>query len=87
VRLIEIEGQDVAACALEHASSLRECEFFLVTRIARAGGDLGYEIDFVVQTQTKEASLSFSWNTIENIVKKADRHFPDLRIACKRNFS
>jgi Ser-tRNA(Ala) deacylase AlaX len=60
VRLIEIEGRNVAACALEHASSLQECEFFLVTRMARAEGDLGYEIDFVVQTQTKKASLSFS---------------------------
>jgi len=83
VRLIEIEGHNVAACALEHASSLRECEFFFVTRMARAGGDLGYEIDFVVQTQTKEASLSFSWkvlricqslgantNTLEDTVKK-----------------
>lgn len=83
VRIIEIEGHDVAACALEHASNLRECEFFLITRVARAGGDSGYEIDFAVQTQAKEASLSFTrkilricqslganTNTIEDTVKK-----------------
>ena len=83
MRLIEIQGHDLAACALEHASSLRECKFFLVTMIARVGVDLGYEIEFVVQTQTTEASLSFLWkvlricqslgtntNTLEDPVKK-----------------
>ena len=29
VRVVEIENHDVAACALEHAGNLRECEFFL----------------------------------------------------------
>lgn len=86
VRVIEIEGHDIAACAMEHASNLRECEFFLVTRISRAGGNTGYEINFVVQSQAKEASMILSWkllricqdlganiNTVEDTVKKLDR--------------
>src|ERR671920_8115 len=44
IRVIEIEGHDVAACAMDHASDLRECEFFLVTGISKTGGDSGYEI-------------------------------------------
>jgi alanyl-tRNA synthetase len=83
VRVIEIEGHDIAACAMEHASNLVECEFFLVTRVARTGRDKGYEIDFVVQEQAKEVSLSLSekmlrichslganTNTVENTVNK-----------------
>jgi alanyl-tRNA synthetase len=86
VRVIEIEGHDIAACAMEHASNLRECEFFLVTRMSSAGGDAGYEINFVVQSQAKEASMILSWkllricqdlganiNTVEDTVKKLDR--------------
>jgi len=86
VRVIEIEGHDIAACAMEHASNLRECEFFLVTRMSKAGGDAGYEINFVVQSQAKEASMILSWkllricqdlganiNTVEDTVKKLDR--------------
>lgn len=82
VRLIEIQGHDVAACALEHASSLRECEFFLVTRIARAEGDLRYEIDFVVKLRLRRhlchsrgrysafVKVSANTNTLEDTVKK-----------------
>lgn len=86
VRVIEIEGHDIAACAMEHASNLRECEFFLVTRMSKAGGNAGYEINFVVQSQAKEASMILSWkllricqdlganiNTVEDTVKKLDR--------------
>ncbi len=32
MRIVEIEGHDVAACAMDHASDLHECDFFLVTR-------------------------------------------------------
>jgi Ser-tRNA(Ala) deacylase AlaX len=32
IRMVEIEGHDIAACAMDHASNLRECEFFLVTK-------------------------------------------------------
>lgn len=83
VRVIEIEGHDIAACAMEHASNLVECEFFLVTRVARVGRGIGYEIDFAVQSQAKEVSLSLSWkmlricqrlganaNTVEDTVNK-----------------
>jgi alanyl-tRNA synthetase len=86
VRVIEIEGHDIAACAMEHSSNLRECEFFLVTRMSKAGGDSGYEINFVVQSQAKEASMILSWkllricqdlganiNTVEDTVKKLNR--------------
>jgi alanyl-tRNA synthetase len=83
VRVIEIEEHDIAACAMEHASNLVECEFFLVTRVARIGRGQGYEIDFAVQTQAKEVSLSLSRkmlhichslganaNTVEDTVNK-----------------
>lgn len=86
IRVIEIEGHDIAACAMEHASNLRECEFFLVTRMSKAGGNAGYEINFVVQSQAKEASMILSWkllricqdlganiNTVEDTVKKLVR--------------
>jgi alanyl-tRNA synthetase len=86
VRVIEIEGHDIAACAMEHASNLGECEFFLVTKMSKAGGDAGYETKFVVQSQAKEASMILSWkllricqdlganiNTVEDTVKKLDR--------------
>ncbi|MGB7679040.1 MAG: hypothetical protein WBL49_09540, partial [Nitrososphaeraceae archaeon] len=83
VRVIEIEGHDVAACIMDHASDLRECEFFLVTRISRIGGNGEYEINFAVQNQAKEASIILSqkllqicqslganMNTVENTAKK-----------------
>jgi len=83
IRVIEIEGHDVAACIMDHASDLRECEFFLVTRISRIGGNGEYEINFAVQSQAKEASIILSqkllqicqslganMNTVENTAKK-----------------
>jgi alanyl-tRNA synthetase len=83
IRVIEIEGYDVAACAMEHASNLSECEFFLVTRVSRIGGAGEYEISFAVQNQAKEASIILSqkilkvcqslganMNTVESTVKK-----------------
>jgi alanyl-tRNA synthetase len=83
IRVIEIEGHDVAACAMDHASNLSECEFFLVTRVSRIGGAGEYEISFAVQNQAKEASILLSQkilniclglganlNTVENTVKK-----------------
>jgi alanyl-tRNA synthetase len=83
IRVIEIEGHDVAACIMDHASNLRECEFFLVTRISRIGGNGEYEINFAVQSQAKEASIILSqrllqicqslganMNTVENTAKK-----------------
>jgi alanyl-tRNA synthetase len=86
IRVIEIEGHDLAACAMDHASDVSECEFFLVTRISRIGGAAGYEINFTVQNQAKEASIIISrkllnichdiganFNTVENTVKKLNK--------------
>lgn len=57
-RVVEIEGLDVTACAVDHASNLKECDFFLVTRLSRSGGE--YEVDFVVGHQAKETAVSLS---------------------------
>jgi alanyl-tRNA synthetase len=87
VRVIEIEGHDVAACAMEHASNLHECEFFLVTRVSRTGrAHSEYEISFAVQNQAKEEAIMLSEklfyvcqelganiNTIEDTVKKMNK--------------
>ena len=83
IRVVEIEGHDVAACAMDHAEDLHECEFFLITRISRATGAGEYEINFAVQNQAKEASIILSrkllqicqslganMNTVENSVNK-----------------
>jgi alanyl-tRNA synthetase len=81
VRVIEIEGHDTAACAMEHAGNLQECDFFLVTRVSKSGSE--YEVDFVVGQQAKDTAISLSTkllrvcselganvNTIENTAKK-----------------
>jgi alanyl-tRNA synthetase len=85
VRIIEIQGHDVAACAMDHVSNIRECEFFLVTNFSAThlAGETEFEINFAVQNQAKEASIMMSQkmlqvcqelganiNTIENTVKK-----------------
>jgi alanyl-tRNA synthetase len=95
IRVIEIEGHDVAACAMDHASDLRECEFFLVTRVSRIGGAGQYEINFAVQDQAKEESIILSrkllnicqslganMNTVENTVKKMkeERNVCELKL-------
>jgi alanyl-tRNA synthetase len=81
VRVVEIENHDVAACSMEHANDLQECDFFLVTRVSKSGNE--YEVDFVVGRQAKDVAVSLSTNllrvckelgasinTIENTVKK-----------------
>jgi alanyl-tRNA synthetase len=83
IRVIEIEGLDVAACAMNHASNLSEIEFFLVTRVSNIGGGGEYEVSFAVQNQAKEVSIILSqkilkvcqslganMDTVENTVKK-----------------
>lgn len=85
IRVIEIEGHDVAACAMDHVPDLRGCEFFLITRVSRIGGAGEYEISFTGQNQAKEPSIKLSQNllnicqilgantnTVENTVKKLD---------------
>jgi alanyl-tRNA synthetase len=81
VRVVEIENHDVAACAMDHASNLHECDFFLVTRLSKSGSE--YEVDFVVGRQAKETAVTLSArllkvcgelganiNTVENTAKK-----------------
>jgi alanyl-tRNA synthetase len=82
VRVVEIEGHDVTACAMEHAANLRECEFFLATRLSRSGSE--YEVDFVVGSQARDAAAALSAkmmrvceelganpNTVESTTRKA----------------
>jgi alanyl-tRNA synthetase len=89
VRVVEIENHDVAACAMEHAENLHDCDFFLVTRVSKNGGE--YEVDFVVGKQAKETSLMISArlmnvcaelganiNTVESTAKK-------LKADCNEN--
>ncbi|MFQ6135250.1 MAG: DHHA1 domain-containing protein [Nitrososphaerales archaeon] len=59
VRIVEVEGYDYAACIREHASNTRECDFFLVTRVVKAGGE-GFQIDFLVGEDAKVRALELS---------------------------
>ena len=81
VKVVEIENHDVAACAMEHANNLQECDFFLVTRLSKSGSE--YEVDFVVGHQAKDIAVAVSAkllrvcnelganvNTIENTARK-----------------
>ncbi|MCI0561593.1 MAG: hypothetical protein MN733_24150 [Nitrososphaera sp.] len=81
VRVVEIENHDIAACAMEHAGNLRECDFFLMTRVSRSRDE--YEVDFEVGTAAKLTAVSLSSrllrvcntlganvNTVENTAKK-----------------
>ncbi len=81
VKVVEIENHDVAACAMEHASNLQECDFFLVTRLSKSGSE--YEVDFVVGRQAKDTAVALSYkllrvcnelganiNTVENTTHK-----------------
>lgn len=58
VRVVEIRGHDVTACSMEHAANLRDCDFFLVTRLAKSGGE--YEVDFVVGKHARAAAITLS---------------------------
>ena len=81
VRVVEIEGHDQCACAMDHAENIHDCEFFLITRISKIGNE--YEVNFVVGKQAKEAAIILSvkllkvckeiganLNTVENTVRK-----------------
>jgi alanyl-tRNA synthetase len=81
VKVVEIENHDVAACVMEHVSNLRECDFFLVTRLSKSGSE--YEVAFVVGRQAKDTAVALSAkllrvcnelganiNTIENTARK-----------------
>jgi alanyl-tRNA synthetase len=81
IRVIEIEDHDIAACAMEHADNLKECDFFLIRKISKSGNE--YEINFVVEKQAKETAIALSlkllsickevganFNTVENTIRK-----------------
>ncbi|HEY3094577.1 MAG TPA: hypothetical protein VGJ42_02340, partial [Nitrososphaera sp.] len=81
VRIVEIENHDVAACAMDHAGNLQECDFFLVTRVSKSGRE--YEVDFAVGKQAKDIAVELSArllkvcgelganiNTVENTARK-----------------
>ena len=81
VKVVEIENHDVSACAMEHASNLQECDFFLVTRVSKSGAE--YEVDFIVGRQAKYTAVALTSkllrvcnmlganiNTIENTAQK-----------------
>jgi alanyl-tRNA synthetase len=102
VRVVEIEGHDVAACAMDHAENLRECEFFLATRLSKSGNE--YEVDFVVGRQAKDAAVALSAkmmrvcdelganpNTVENTARKArtegDANFKKLKALSKEKLA
>jgi len=93
VIVVEIENHDVAACAMEHASNLQECKFFLVTRLSKSGSE--YEVDFVVGCQAVDTAIALSakllricndlranFNTIENTVRnlRAENEINNRRI-------
>ena len=67
IRVIEIEGHDVAACAMDHAGDLHECEFFLITRISRAGRTGEYEINFAVQTRLRKHLSCLSQKLLQDM--------------------
>lgn len=94
VRVVDIGGHDVTACAMEHVADLRECEFFLATRLSKSGGE--YEVDFVVGSHARDAAVALSAkmmrvceelganpNTVESTAKKArtegDANFKKLK--------
>jgi alanyl-tRNA synthetase len=81
VRVVEIEGHDLAACVMNHAANLKECGFFLITRVNRIGSDC--EINFVVSDAANNHAIDLSskilkictetganYNTVEETVKK-----------------
>ena len=81
IRVVEIEGHDVAACRREHAKNMNQCGLFLVTNVSKT--DKEYEINFVVDKEARETALKLSLrlakisselganvNTIESTIKK-----------------
>lgn len=97
VRVIEIENHDFAACVMDHATNLRECGLFLVTRINRTRLEL--EVYFVVADSAKLTSIELAhkmmnlcqvtggnYNTIEKTVKRL-RQTHDIYLEKSRTMS
>jgi alanyl-tRNA synthetase len=81
IRVVEIEDHDLAACVMDHATNLRECVLFLVTRMNKIGSIC--KINFVVSDAAKSTAIDISqkilnicaetganYNTVEETVKK-----------------
>jgi len=81
VRVVEIESHDAAACAMEHAANLNDCDLFLVTRLSKSGQE--YEVEFAVGTHAMKMAQSLAarllnvcgelganLNTVENTIRK-----------------
>ena len=90
VRVVEIEDHDAAACAMEHAANLNECELFLVMRLSKSGQE--YEVDFAVGRHAKDmcqslaakllnvcGELGANLNTVENTVRKLKSDYASSR--------
>lgn len=59
VRIVEVDRCDYAACVREHVANTRECDFFLVTRVVKAGEEV-FQIDFSVGEDAKMKALELS---------------------------
>jgi alanyl-tRNA synthetase len=84
VRVIEIEGHDVTACSMEHAPNLKECEFFLATRVSKTGNE--YEVDFVVGEKAREAAIALSAKLM-NVCKELGANIHSLEATVKKMHS
>lgn len=63
IRVVEIEGHDVAACIKEHAKDISQCGLFLVTNVSKRGKE--YQINFVVNLDARKIALDLSTRIIE----------------------
>lgn len=81
IRVIEIENHDISACSMEHVKNLKDCDFFIVTRIARNGDE--FEVDFLTGRRAKEYCIDLAHrmvsicnevganiNTLESTIRK-----------------
>jgi len=99
VRVVEIENHDIAACAMDHATNLRDCGLFLVTRINRKVSEL--EVNFVVADSAKLTSMELTHKmmdlcqvtggnyniilkTVKRIIQNHDMYLEKLRYMSDR---
>ncbi|MEM4298168.1 MAG: DHHA1 domain-containing protein [Nitrososphaerota archaeon] len=58
VRVVEVDGYDYSACLSDHVENTRECDFFIITSVSKAG-DV-YELKFQVGDKAKQVALELS---------------------------
>src|SRR5215831_1858783 len=95
IRVVEIEGHDVAACIRDHAEDMNQCGLFLVTNVSNTGKE--YQINFVVDIEARETAVELSLllakinselganmktteSTIKKLKKENDRYLKYLKI-------